>query len=115
MEEFTFKWPGQGFAIGDLQVAAPIVQGGMGIGVSGRRLATAVANCGGIGVISAVGLGYLGLPCEIEPKENESMNITMLRQELRKARMQTKGVLGVNIMVAIREFTQTAKRPSKKA
>lgn len=109
MEEFTFKWPGQGFAIGDLQVAAPIVQGGMGIGVSGRRLATAVANCGGIGVISAVGLGYLGLPCEIEPKENESMNITMLRQELRKARMQTKGVLGVNIMVAIREFTQTAK------
>lgn len=35
MEEFTFKWPGQGFAIGDLQVAAPIVQGGMGIGVSG--------------------------------------------------------------------------------
>lgn len=34
MEEFTFKWPGQGFAIGDLQIAAPIVQGGMGIGVS---------------------------------------------------------------------------------
>lgn len=60
-------------------------------------------------MISAVGLGYLGLPCEIEPKENESMNITMLRQELRKARMQTKSVLGVNIMVAIREFTQTAK------
>ena len=62
MEEFTFKWSGKGFVIGDLQVPVPIVQGGMGIGVSGRRLATAVANQGGVGVLSAVGLGYLGLP-----------------------------------------------------
>ena len=84
MEEFTFKWPGKGFAIGDLQVSVPIVQGGMGIGVSGRRLATAVANQGGIGVLSAVGMGYLGLPCEIEAQEGDSRNITILRQELRK-------------------------------
>lgn len=109
MEEFTFKWPGKGFAIGDLKVPVPIVQGGMGVGVSGRRLATAVANQGGIGVISAVGLGYMGFPCEIEAKEGESSNVTILRQELRKARQQTKGVLGVNIMVAIREFSETAK------
>lgn len=109
MEESTFKWPGKGFAIGDLQIPVPIVQGGMGIGVSGRRLATAVANMGGVGVISAVGMGYLGLPCEIAPKEGESQNITILRQELRKARQETKGVLGVNIMVAFREFTDAAK------
>lgn len=109
MEEFTFKWPGKGFVIGDLQVPVPIVQGGMGIGVSGRRLATAVANQGGVGVLSAVGLGYLGLPCEIESQEGDSHNITILRQEVRKARQQTNGVLGVNIMVAIREFTETAR------
>ena len=109
MEEFTFKWPGAGLAIGDLQIPVPIIQGGMGIGVSGRRLATAVANQGSVGVLSAVGLGYLGLPCEIQAQEGDSHNITMLRQELRKARQQTKGVLGVNIMVAIREFTETAR------
>lgn len=109
MEEFTFNWPGKGFSIGDLHVPVPIVQGGMGIGVSARNLAVAVANQGGIGVISAVGLGYLNIPCEIEPKENDNRNITILRQELRKARQETKGVIGVNIMVAIREFTETAK------
>lgn len=109
MAEFTFNWPGNGFAIGDLQIAVPVVQGGMGIGVSGRRLATAVANQGGIGVLSAVGLGYLGMPCEIAAKDGESRNITMLRQELRKMRQDTNGVIGVNIMVAIREFTETAK------
>lgn len=109
MEEFTFKWPGQGFAIGDLKVPVPIVQGGMGIGVSGRNLAVAVASQGGVGVISAVGMGYMGLPREIEPQEGESSNITILRQELRKARQQTSGVLGVNIMVAFREFTEAAR------
>lgn len=109
MAEFTFKWPGDGFAIGDLQVAVPIVQGGMGIGVSGRRLATAVAQQGGIGVISAVGLGYLNMPCEITAKDGESRNVTILRQELRKIRQHTSGIVGVNIMVAIREFTETAR------
>lgn len=109
MAEFTCNWPGNGFAIGDLHVPVPIVQGGMGIGVSARNLAVAVANQGGIGVISAVGLGYLNIPCEITPKENESRNITILRQELRKARQETNGIIGVNIMVAIREFTETAK------
>lgn len=109
MEGFTFKWPGKGFSIGDLQIPVPIVQGGMGIGVSGRRLAVAVAKQGGVGVLSAVGLGYLGIPREIEAREGESNNLTILRQELRKARQETNGVLGVNIMVAIREFTETAK------
>ncbi|MBR5319731.1 MAG: nitronate monooxygenase [Peptococcaceae bacterium] len=108
MGEFIFKWPGKGFAIGDLQIPVPIVQGGMGIGVSARNLAVAVANQGGIGVISAVGMGYLNIPCEIEPHEGDNRNITIMRQEIRKARQQTNGVLGVNIMAAIREFTETA-------
>ena len=73
------NWPGKGFSIGDLTIPVPIVQGGMGIGVSARRLAVAVANQGGIGVMSAVGLGYLNIPCEIEPHEGDNRNIIILR------------------------------------
>lgn len=110
-----FNWHGKGLKIGDLKLSVPIVQGGMGIGVSGKRLAAAVANQGGIGVISAVGMGFMGTPLTdtdvIEKaKENgETRNISVLRQEIREAKKMTKGVLGVNIMVAISEFAQTAK------
>ena len=45
--------------IGDLEVDIPIVQGGMGVGVSLSGLAAAVANEGGIGVISSAGIGML--------------------------------------------------------
>ena len=44
--------------IGNLRAAVPIVQGGMGIGVSLHRLAAAVANQGGIGIISGVQIGF---------------------------------------------------------
>ena len=44
--------------IGDLNVKIPIIQGGMGIGVSGSKLAAAVANEGGVGMISGVQIGY---------------------------------------------------------
>lgn len=43
--------------IGDLKARIPIIQGGMGVGISLSGLASAVANEGGIGVISAAGLG----------------------------------------------------------
>jgi len=45
--------------IGDLVIPKPIIQGGMGVGISLSGLATAVANEGGIGVIAAVGVGLL--------------------------------------------------------
>ena len=45
--------------IGDLKARIPIIQGGMGVGISLSGLASAVANEGGIGVISAAGLGLL--------------------------------------------------------
>jgi len=37
----------------------PIIQGGMGIRISGSHMAAAVANAGGVGVVSGVGLGYI--------------------------------------------------------
>jgi NAD(P)H-dependent flavin oxidoreductase YrpB (nitropropane dioxygenase family) len=44
--------------IGDLKVKVPIIQGGMGVAISLSQLASAVANQGGIGVISAAGIGF---------------------------------------------------------
>lgn len=108
-------WHGPGLNIGDLHIRIPIVQGGMGIGVSGRRLAAAVAAQGGVGVLSSVGIGYIGIPLTdahaiaLAKQRNENKNISVLRQEIRAAKRMTKGVLGVNIMVAISEFAQTAK------
>ncbi len=47
--------------IGDLKIRVPIIQGGMGIGISLSKLASAVANMGGVGIISTVGIGQTGI------------------------------------------------------
>ena len=44
------------FKIGDLTIKLPIIQGGMGVGISLSGLASAVANEGGVGVISCAGM-----------------------------------------------------------
>jgi len=87
--------------IGDLEADIPIVQGGMGVGISLSSLASAVANEGGIGVISATGIGML------EPDFNKDFgeaNKRALRREIRKAKQMTSGILGVNIMVALTDY-----------
>jgi NAD(P)H-dependent flavin oxidoreductase YrpB (nitropropane dioxygenase family) len=87
--------------IGDLSVRVPIIQGGMGVGVSLAGLASAVANEGGIGVIASAGIGML------EPDGNSNFveaSKRRLRAEIRKARQSTQGILGVNIMVALSNF-----------
>lgn len=91
----------QGLRIGELIARIPIIQGGMGVGVSMSGLAAAVANQGGIGVIAAAGIGML------EPDGFSNFleaNIRALRREIRKAREMTQGILGVNIMVALSNF-----------
>ncbi len=93
--------------IGDLVVEKAIVQGGMGIGISLSGLAAAVANEGGIGVISSVGLGFLKGK---RNKRNFNSNAGYLREEIRKAKaLATKGAIGVNIMVAISDFDAMVK------
>jgi nitronate monooxygenase len=87
--------------IGDLVAKVPIVQGGMGVGISLSGLAAASANSGCVGVIAAAGLGLL------EPDgfaDFAAASIRRLRTEIRRARELTKGVLGVNIMVALTDF-----------
>jgi nitronate monooxygenase len=84
----------------------PIIQGGMGVGISLSGLAAAVANQGGVGVISAAAIGMN------EPDfftNYLQANITALRNEIRKARNATQGILGVNIMVATSNFVDMVR------
>lgn len=92
--------------IGNLSIPVPIIQGGMGVGISLSGLASAVANEGGVGVISAAGLGVLYKNLS---KNYLEASILGLKEELRKAREKTKGVVGVNIMVALSNFTDLVK------
>ena len=93
-------------AIGNLIAHLPIIQGGMGVGVSLSGLASAVANQGGIGVIAAAGIGMKEPDFQTNYLE---ANIRGLQKEIRKAREMTKGILGVNIMVALSNFADLVK------
>ena len=92
--------------IKDLVAKIPIIQGGMGIGISLSGLASAVANEGGVGVIATAGIGFHEPDALTNYKE---ANIRVLRREIRKAREATKGILGVNIMVALTDFAEQVK------
>lgn len=87
--------------IGDSVARVPIVQGGMGVGISLAGLASAVANEGGIGVIAANGIGMLEPDYYTNGKEAD---IRALRKQIKKARNLSNGIIGVNIMVAIKNF-----------
>ena len=78
--------------IGQLVAKVPVMQGGMAIRLSTARLAAAVASQGGIGLIAASG-----------------MTFDELRYEIRLARSLTKGIIGINAMVAAREFAGLVK------
>ncbi|MBN2172655.1 MAG: nitronate monooxygenase [Bacteroidales bacterium] len=96
----------QSLKIGDLTIKVPIIQGGMGVAVSLSGLASAVANEGGVGVISAAAIGML------EPdymKHFHLANKRALQKEIRKARHMTDGVLGVNIMMALTDHEELIK------
>ncbi|BAG83605.1 NAD(P)H-dependent flavin oxidoreductase [Candidatus Azobacteroides pseudotrichonymphae] len=90
------------FFIGNKEIKLPIIQGGMGIAVSLSGLASAVANEGGVGVISCAGLG---LVYPKTPKNYLKDCIWGLREEIRKTREKTNGIIGVNIMVALSNFS----------
>ena len=73
--------------IGHLKPTHPIVQGGMAVRVSTAPLAAAVANAGGIGVIAATAMGS-----------------DELGREIREAKSLSPGIIGINIMFAVKEF-----------
>ncbi|MCL2766736.1 MAG: nitronate monooxygenase [Peptococcaceae bacterium] len=73
--------------IGDIIPKYPIIQGGMALRVSTAPLVAAVSNAGGIGVIGA-----------------SAMSIEEVRKEIRAAKERTAGIIGINIMYAVRQF-----------
>jgi NAD(P)H-dependent flavin oxidoreductase YrpB (nitropropane dioxygenase family) len=92
--------------IGTLSIAVPVIQGGMGVGISLSGLAAAVANEGGVGVISSAGLGLLYRDFSENFLE---ASIFGLKEEIRKAREKTFGVVGVNVMVAMTNYVDMIK------
>jgi NAD(P)H-dependent flavin oxidoreductase YrpB (nitropropane dioxygenase family) len=99
LKKFRVKMPQ--LKIGDSVARVPIVQGGMGVGISLAGLASAVANEGGIGVIAANAIGMLEPDYYTNGKE---ANKRALRKQIKKARKLSDGIIGVNIMVAVNDF-----------
>jgi len=90
--------------IGELIASIPIIQGGMGIGVSLSGLASAVANEGAVGVISCAQIGFM--EPDFEANVNEA-NLRGLRKQVKRARELSKnGILGVNILVAMKNYKE---------
>ncbi|MBP3915199.1 nitronate monooxygenase family protein [Clostridium sp.] len=90
--------------IGNLIAKLPIIQGGMGVGVSLSNLAGNVAKYGAIGVISAAHPGYLEKDFE---KNTLQANIRALKNHIRKAKeISNNGIIGVNIMVAMKNYKE---------
>ncbi len=87
--------------IGNLTARIPIVQGGMGIGVSLSNLASAVANQGGIGTMSGVQIGFREPDFETNPVE---ANLRAIAKEIKKAREKTKGIIAMNFMAAMNNY-----------
>jgi nitronate monooxygenase len=97
--------------IGNLNITVPIIQGGMGVGVSLSGLASAVANEGGVGVISSAGLGLLYK--KLSP-DYLMASILGLKEELRLSREKSKkGIIGVNIMVAMSNYADMVRTSIK--
>lgn len=93
--------------IGKLTAQIPIIQGGMGIGVSLSGLAGAVASNGGIGVISAAQPGYDSDNFFSNPLK---ANLNALAYHIKKAKEAAKGgIVAVNIMYAINNYAEYVK------
>ncbi len=94
--------------IGGRNLELPIIQGGMGVGVSLGRLAGSVAACGGLGVISSANPGYA------EPdfwRDSLAANLRALKAEIAKAKRIAggRGLIGVNVMVATSQYPESVR------
>lgn len=97
--------------IGNLIVKKPVVQGGMGVGISLGGLAGAVAKAGGLGVISAAQIGFQSEEFEKDPF---GANLKAIESEYQKAReIAPKGVIGFNIMVALQHYKEYVIQAAK--
>ena len=102
--------------IRNLDIRYPIVQGGMGVGVSWERLAGAVARTGCVGIVSAIGTGNhfpelveqrLGRPLGPENLNNSEALALIIKEALRRS--EGKGAIGVNILCAIQGYERVVR------
>ncbi len=97
--------------MGDLTAKYPIIQGGMGVGISLSSLAGAVAKAGGVGLISTAQIGFRDPEFLKAPLE---ANLRAIRTEFEKARaIAPKGIIGFNIMVATKQYGLYVKEAVK--
>ena len=97
--------------IGKLKAVRPVIQGGMGVGISLTSLAGAAAKAGGIGIISTAQIGFSRPDFKKNPME---ANLKAIHTELEKARkIAPEGILGFNIMVATKEYAKYVKEAVK--
>ncbi len=91
--------------IGSKTADAPIVQGGMGVGVSRSSLAGSVAREGGVGIISTAQIGYDEPEFE---KDQPGTNLKAIKKhiELAKEIAEGRGLVGVNVMVALKHYRE---------
>ena len=95
------------FKIGDLIFSKPIVQGGMGIGISLSKLAGAVSKNGGLGILSGVEMGHADPDYHKNPK---LANRRALKAHLKEAkRISGNRPIGINIMVALTQYEEIVK------
>ena len=97
-----------GIKIREKILEIPLIQGGMGVGISLGRLAGAVAAEGAMGTISAAGVGFR------EPDFESHMtdaNVRALKKEIARAKKLSRGrgMIAVNIMTAMTHFEETAR------
>ncbi len=86
----------------------PILQGGMGVGISMGNLAGAVASCGAMGTISTAIAGYNLPEFKTDP---QAANLLALKREVQKAKeiAAGKGIVAINAMVATRQYADSVK------
>ena len=98
--------------IGELTAEKPIIQGGMGVGVSRSSLAGAVAAEGGIGIISTAQIGYDEEGFE---RDQAGCNLLAISKHIRRAKEIAggRGLVGVNIMVALKHYKEHVQEAVK--
>ncbi len=98
--------------IGQYELPLPLIQGGMGVGVSLSNLAGHVALNGGMGIISSAQIGFNE---EDFNKNSKKANLRALDKHIQKAKeiAQGHGMIGVNIMVALQDYVEHVKQAVK--
>lgn len=93
--------------IGNKTAKLPVIQGGMGVGVSRGSLAGAVAKAGGIGIISTAQIGFDEPDFQSNHKE---ANLRAIRKHIQLAKAQADGgLVGANVMVALKDYEEHVK------